>query len=44
VFDTLADGRSLKCLTVVDEWTRECLAIDVGSGMRPASSMFCRVS
>lgn len=36
VFDTLADGRSLKCLTVVDEWTRECLAIDVGSGIRAA--------
>ena len=36
VFDTLADGRSLKCLTVVDEWTRECLAIDVGSGIRGA--------
>lgn len=36
VFDTLADGRSLKCLTVVDEFTRECLAIDVGSGIRGA--------
>jgi len=36
VFDTLADGRSLKCLTVVDEWTRECLAIEVGSGIRAA--------
>jgi putative transposase len=36
VFDTLADGRSLKCLTVVDEWTRESLAIDVGSGIRAA--------
>jgi putative transposase len=36
VFDTLADGRTLKCLTVVDEWTRECLAIDVGSGIRAA--------
>ena len=34
VFDTLADGRQIKCLTVVDEWTRECLAIDVGSGIR----------
>jgi len=33
VFDTLADGRSLKCLTVVDEWTRESLAID---GIRAA--------
>ena len=36
VFDTLADGRSLKCLTVIDEWTRESLAIDVGSGIRAA--------
>jgi putative transposase len=36
VFDTLADGRSLKCLTVVDEWTRESLAIDVGTGIRAA--------
>ena len=29
VFDTCADGRTLKCLTVIDEFTRECLAIDV---------------
>jgi putative transposase len=36
VFDTLADGRSLECLTVVDEWPRECLAIEVGSGIRAA--------
>ena len=28
VFDTGADGRSLKCLTIVDEFTRECLAIE----------------
>jgi putative transposase len=34
VFDTCADGRQLKCLTVVDEWTRECLAIDVAGGIR----------
>lgn len=34
VFDTTADGRAIKCLTVVDEWTRECLAIDVGSSIR----------
>ena len=34
VFDTCADGRSLKCLTVVDEYTRECLAIDVGGSIR----------
>lgn len=38
VFDTCADGRQLKCLTVVDEWTRECLAIDVAGGIRA-----CRV-
>jgi hypothetical protein len=24
----------LKCLTVVDEWTRECLAIDVAGSIR----------
>ena len=34
VFDTCADGRALKCLTVVDEFTRECLAIDVAGGIR----------
>ena len=27
-------ARPLKCLTVVDEWTRECLAIDVAGGIR----------
>lgn len=34
IFDTCADGRGLKCLTVVDEWTRECLAIDVAGSIR----------
>src|SRR5687768_967376 len=34
VFDTCADGRTLKCLTVIDEWTRESLAIDVAGGIR----------
>ncbi len=34
VFDTCADGRTLKCLTIVDEFTRECLAIDVAGGIR----------
>jgi transposase InsO family protein len=29
-----ADGRQLKCLTIVDEWTRECLAIDVAGSIR----------
>ena len=34
VFDTCANGQQLKCLTVIDEWTRECLAIDVAGGIR----------
>ena len=34
VFDWCANGQRLKCLTVVDEWTRECLAIDVAGGIR----------
>jgi putative transposase len=34
VYDACADGRQLKCLTVIDEWTRECLAIDVAGSIR----------
>ena len=33
VFDTCADGRSLKCLTIIDEFTRECLAIEVDTSL-----------
>ena len=33
-FDATADGRQMKCLTVVDEFTRECLAIDVAGSIR----------
>jgi putative transposase len=29
VFDRTHDGRALKLLTIIDEYTRECLAIDV---------------
>jgi putative transposase len=36
VFDRCANGQVLKCLTIVDEWTRECLAIDVAGGIRSA--------
>jgi putative transposase len=36
VFDACANGQQLKCLTVVDEWTRECLAIDVAGSIRSA--------
>jgi len=34
VFDTCAHGQPLKGLTIIDEYTRECLAIDVAGGMR----------
>ena len=34
VFDTAANGQKVKCLTVVDEGTRESLAIDVGGSIR----------
>lgn len=33
VWDRLRDGRRLKMLTVVDDFTRECLAIEVGFGL-----------
>ena len=33
VFDACANGQQLKCLTVVDEFTRECLAIDVAGSI-----------
>ncbi len=33
-FDGCANGQHLKCLTVVDEYTRECLAIDVAGTIR----------
>ena len=38
VFDACANGQQLKCLTVIDEFTRECLAIDVAGSIRS-----CRV-
>ncbi len=33
IFDTTANGRSLKWLSVVEEYTRECLALEVGRTM-----------
>jgi putative transposase len=33
VHDTCANGQTIKALTVVDEWTRECLAIEVASSL-----------
>jgi putative transposase len=34
VFDACASGQQIKCLTVIDEFTRECLAIDVAGSIR----------
>ena len=34
VFDTTASGQQIKCLMVVDEYTQECLAIDVAGAIR----------
>jgi len=34
VFDACANGQQLKCLTLIDEFTRECLAIDVAGSIR----------
>ena len=36
LFDACANGQQLKCLTVIDEFTRECLAIDVAGSIRSA--------
>jgi len=33
VYDACANGQKLKCLTVIDEYTRECLAIDVSGAI-----------
>ncbi len=38
VYDASANGQQIKCLTVVDEYTRESLAIDVAGSIRS-----CRV-
>ena len=39
VYDACANGQKIKCLTVVDEYTRECLAIDMSGAIR--SFRFC---
>jgi putative transposase len=33
IADHLADGRRFRALTVIDLFTRECLAIDIGQGL-----------
>ena len=39
VFERTADGRALKLLVVVDEYTRECLAIVVARRLPPTSAL-----
>ena len=34
VFDACASGQQIRCLTIVDEFTHECLAIDVAGSIR----------
>lgn len=34
VYDRCANGQQLKCLTVIDEWTRQCLGIEVAGSIR----------
>ncbi len=34
VHDVCANGQKLKCLTVIDEFTRECLALEVAGSIR----------
>lgn len=34
VFDGCANGQQIECLTVIDEFTRECLALDVAGSIR----------
>ena len=38
VFDSCANGQQLKCLTVIDEYTRESLAIDVAGSIRSGNT------
>ena len=41
VFDRTADGRAIKMLTVIDEYTRESLAIKVGRKLRSRDVLEC---
>lgn len=36
-YDFVFDAQQLKCLTVIDEYTRECLAIDVSGSIRSST-------
>ncbi len=34
VADALFDGRKIRCLTIVDNYSRKCMAIEVGQGLK----------
>lgn len=42
VHDQLVDERALKMLCVIDEYTRECLAIEVGAGFQSQDVILAR--
>jgi putative transposase len=42
VHDRCANGESLKCLVVVDEYTRMCLAIEMGGVYRARQALAAR--
>ena len=39
VFDACANAQQLKCLTIIDEFTRKCLAIDIAESIRSGVSL-----
>lgn len=39
VYDQLVNGRRLRCLTIVDDYTRECVAIEVDTSLKRGESM-----
>ena len=41
MFDCLYNGRRIRVLTVVDDYTRECLAIEVDTSIKGVSSNKC---
>jgi transposase InsO family protein len=43
VFDRTHDGRPLRLLTILDEFTRECLAVDIGRRLN-SEDVLCRLA
>ena len=41
IFDRTSDGRSLKLLNIIDEYTRECLVIKVGRQLKSQNVLEC---